>query len=85
MVCIPILWYSLCVNYPFGFGLSYTDFEISDISASADDENVYIKAKVTNVGKISGKEVVLDYSNNIINPVEIINPPITGLIVSNID
>ncbi|MBR5506813.1 MAG: glycoside hydrolase family 3 C-terminal domain-containing protein, partial [Clostridia bacterium] len=49
------------VNYPFGFGLSYTEFEFSNISANADDEKIYIKATVTNVGEISGKEVVQVY------------------------
>lgn len=49
------------VNYPFGFGLSYTQFEFSDISASADSEKIYIKATVTNVGEVSGKEVLQVY------------------------
>ncbi len=49
------------VNYPFGFGLSYTDFEFSDISATADDEKIHIKATVKNIGKVSGKEVLQVY------------------------
>ena len=48
------------VLYPFGYGLSYTDFEIS---ATCVDENgkIKINATVTNVGGVSGKEVVQAY------------------------
>ncbi len=49
------------VNYPFGFGLSYTRFEFSDISAASDGEKIYIKTTVTNVGEVPGKEVVQGY------------------------
>ena len=49
------------VNYPFGFGLSYTDFEISDIKANIDSGKMKVSAVVTNVGDVSGKEVVQVY------------------------
>ena len=49
------------VNYPFGFGLSYTDFEISDIKAALDGDKIKVSAVVTNVGDVSGKEVVQVY------------------------
>ncbi len=49
------------VNYPFGFGLSYTDFEISDIKAFLDGDKIKISVVVTNVGDVSGKEVVQVY------------------------
>ncbi len=51
------------VNYPFGFGLSYTDFEINNVSVTADDEKIKVRATVTNTGKMSGKEVVQVYYN----------------------
>lgn len=49
------------VNYPFGFGLSYTSFEISNISVSEKDGKIKVRADVTNTGKTSGKEVVQVY------------------------
>lgn len=49
------------VRFPFGFGLSYTDFEISTTQTSFDGENVKIFVKVKNVGNYKGKEVVQIY------------------------
>lgn len=49
------------VNYPFGFGLSYTDFGISDIKAALDGDKIKVSAVVTNTGSVSGKEVVQVY------------------------
>ena len=50
------------VDYPFGYGLSYTNFHIDVQSVKADMDHVTVKAKVTNVGKTySGKEVVETY------------------------
>ncbi len=48
------------VLYPFGFGLSYTDFEITADSFTVDD-TVKISARVRNVGDMKGKEVVQVY------------------------
>lgn len=49
------------VRYPFGFGLSYTDFKIETTSVSLDKTNINIKVAVTNIGEVSGKEVVQVY------------------------
>ncbi len=49
------------VNYPFGYGLSYTTFDIKTQSVKADMGAVTVKAKVTNTGHYSGKEVVEVY------------------------
>ncbi len=49
------------IRYPFGFGLSYTDFEISGILAGASDGKLVAVATVKNVGKLPGKEVVQLY------------------------
>ena len=49
------------VNYPFGYGLSYTSFDISDVNVTSDEENIHVTATVTNTGARSGKEVVQVY------------------------
>ena len=56
--------------YPFGFGLSYTSFELSDIKLSntslKKDQNISVSVKVSNTGKVAGVEVVQVYINDII-------------------
>nr|WP_235913295.1 glycoside hydrolase family 3 N-terminal domain-containing protein [Croceibacterium salegens] len=51
--------------YPFGYGLSYTTFEIGDpvLSAAAikPGEGVSVRIPVTNTGKVAGDEVVQVY------------------------
>ncbi|MDR1151112.1 MAG: fibronectin type III-like domain-contianing protein [Bifidobacteriaceae bacterium] len=50
------------VNYPFGYGGSYTDFSIRTDSVTATAETVRVEATVTNTGTTySGKEVVQVY------------------------
>ena len=46
------------VVYPFGYGLSYTDFEISNVKACTLAEKILVSADVKNVGNFAGKEVV---------------------------
>jgi beta-glucosidase len=54
--------------YPFGYGLSYTDFAFGDATLSATeiakDENVKISIPVENKGKTDGDEVVQIYIKN---------------------
>ena len=48
--------------YEFGYGLSYTDFNLDVTDVTVDAENVTVDVRVTNVGsKYSGKEVVEVY------------------------
>ncbi len=48
--------------YPFGYGLSYTDFSIYSAGVKVDGTKVHLNATVTNTGNIySGKEVVQVY------------------------
>lgn len=52
------------VTYPFGYGLSYTDFGYSPVSMKenlAMGENLKVEVDVTNKGKIPGEEVVQLY------------------------
>ena len=55
--------YSNDVAFPFGHGLSYTDFEYSDVSVSYDAATAAytMKVTVTNTGDMAGKETVQVY------------------------
>ena len=50
------------VQFPFGYGLSYTTFEYSDIELSSDrildTDTLFVTLKVKNTGKRFGKEIV---------------------------
>ncbi len=48
------------VLYPFGFGLSYTNFEIS-ATACTENGKIKVSATVKNTGDVDGKEVVQIY------------------------
>ncbi len=50
-----------CVIYPFGYGLSYTDFEIKNINANSLGDRIVVCADVKNIGNFYGKEVVQVY------------------------
>ena len=48
--------------YPFGFGLSYTEFDISDVEVRMEqDKRVHVHCKVSNKGNVAGAEVVQCY------------------------
>lgn len=47
--------------YPFGFGLSYTDFRYSGMTVEEDGEDFVVSLDVENTGGRSGKEVVQIY------------------------
>ena len=53
------------VLFPFGYGLSYTDFEYSDIKVSSenllDTDNLEVKFTVKNTGSVAGAEVAQIY------------------------
>ena len=49
------------VNYPFGYGLSYTRFEIDGVELGVEGDLVTAQARVTNAGDVPGKEVVQLY------------------------
>ena len=46
------------ILYPFGYGLSYTDFDVKVLSVSVDDGAAVLTVSVTNTGAVAGKEVV---------------------------
>ncbi len=49
------------VNYPFGYGLSYTEFEMGKPVASRKGDKIEVSVSVKNIGKVAGKEVVQIY------------------------
>ncbi|MCI9073636.1 MAG: beta-glucosidase [Lachnospiraceae bacterium] len=51
------------VNYPFGFGLSYTTFALSAPVAEKKGDSIEITVEVCNVGGVAGREVVQVYYN----------------------
>ena len=51
------------VNYPFGFGLSYTTFRLEPLISQGDDEEISVTVRVTNTGNTAGREVVQVYSS----------------------
>lgn len=53
--------YEETVQYPFGYGLSYTTFEQKMGELSADGDSISVDVTVTNTGKVPGKEVVQLY------------------------
>lgn len=65
------------VIYPFGFGLSYTTFEISTISMVEDNGTIKAKVSVTNTGDLDGKEVVQIYAGA---PQGLLGKPVKSLV-----
>lgn len=53
--------YSEAVQYPFGYGLSYTEFEQKIADFKDDGTTVSVDVEVTNVGDVAGKDVVQVY------------------------
>lgn len=48
-------------HFPFGFGLSYTDFEIGTLACEKVSDIIKVKATVKNIGKVDGDEVLQVY------------------------
>ena len=51
------------VSYPFGYGLSYTGFEYSDLVVEQAGDSVKVTVSIENSGDVAGKEVVQVYSS----------------------
>ncbi|MBQ4184720.1 MAG: glycoside hydrolase family 3 C-terminal domain-containing protein, partial [Bacteroidales bacterium] len=63
-VFIGYRWYDtkkIPVQFPFGYGLSYTDFELSGATVKPSGKGWTVTALVKNVGKLAGAEVVQLY------------------------
>ena len=58
--------YGADVAFPFGHGLSYTSFDLSEFGTSynAGEDAFYISVKVTNTGNVAGKKTVQIYGQS---------------------
>ena len=60
----------ISVQWPFGYGLSYTTFKYDNLKASATDfkagDNITLSVDVTNTGAVAGKEVVMLFSRDMV-------------------
>lgn len=59
--------------YPFGFGLSYTTFNYSNLKIENNslkpDENIQVSVEISNTGKVPGDEVVQLYLRDVLSSV----------------
>ena len=53
--------FGITPRYPFGYGLSYTEFANEVVDIRIDDQIVDLTVKVTNIGKYNGREIIQCY------------------------
>jgi beta-glucosidase len=60
-------------EFPFGYGLSYTDFTYGNLSLSSESismgEKLTLSVEVTNTGEVTGKEVVQLYIRDMVGTI----------------
>lgn len=64
------------ICYPFGHGLSYTEFEYNNLEVEVDGEYINLSLELKNIGKCAGAEVVQIYVSD---PVSTVTKPIKEL------
>jgi beta-glucosidase len=62
--------YGRIPEYPFGFGLSYTNFELKDISAKRETDKIRVMVTASNTGERAGKVVIQVYIGWVASAVE---------------
>lgn len=55
--------FGIPVQFPFGFGLSYTSFNYSNLTVAKTDDGLTVTVTVTNTGDVDGQEVVQVYAD----------------------
>lgn len=60
------------VNYPFGYGLSYTTFAYDNLKINSNNDDIKVSVDVTNTGEVFGKEIVQLYISK--NETKVIRP-----------
>lgn len=60
----------LQVSYPFGFGLSYTDFNYQDLKVVMENDMIQVDITVKNIGAIAGKEIVQVYTEKVASGID---------------
>ena len=55
----------IAVSFPFGFGLSYTDFDYSPMKLEIENDTINISLNIKNIGAFPGKEVVQFYTEKL--------------------
>ncbi|HHW90165.1 MAG TPA: glycosyl hydrolase [Clostridiales bacterium] len=60
------------VSFPFGYGLSYTSFELYNFNVKIDNDNIKVNLTIKNTGDFDGAEVVQVYigmpQSNLVRP-----------------
>lgn len=68
--------------YPFGYGLSYTSFEYSNINItselSGNQREIHVSCKIKNTGKLEGDEVVQLYFRDLVSSVTVYEMQLRG-------
>ena len=70
MYCAYVYFAETSVQYPFGFGLSYTTFEYKNLQISKKEftpgENITVSVDVINTGNVAGKESLLLFTSDLV-------------------
>ena len=64
------------VQYPFGYGLSYTSFSYQDLNVRQQGEQIHLCFTITNTGSITAKEIILFFVRN---PEGVVHRPVREL------
>lgn len=56
---------NIAVSYPFGYGLSYTQFEYGEAQSNLANDTIYTSISIKNTGQVAGKEVVQVYTEKV--------------------
>ena len=63
-----------CILYPFGYGLSYTEFEYRDLGIDEKDDRLDVSVTLKNIGSVRGTEVaqlyIRDVAASLVRPVK---------------